>query len=251
MIQVYPDPYQDHQGLSTVEVYKDSGEIFVMINSRLSGMLNVRPIGRFGYIPDIGGTIVSEPIDAGTVAVSATANALPQIRLLLSRLNFSAAEQGDNRNTSLAIMDSILAAETEEELFERQEAGLISSKDYTLRPFRLLPEAITWKPSAQGFIDQGGFPFYAILRVTDMETGDTVAVDSSAPSVISVLDKMLQWDDEGRPLAQRAFERFRADGGRPLQFVAKQVASGFSVVMLKPVITEAPKTARSTRGRAA
>lgn len=182
----------------------------------------------------------------------ATVVALPEIRLLMSRLDFSASDESDNKNTALAIMETMLGAETEEELFERQEAGLLSSKDYTLRPFRLLPEGISWKKSAQGFIDQGGFPFYVILRVTDMETGNEVAVDSGAPSVISVIDKLLQWDDASRPLDKRSFERFRADGGRPLQFVPKATSSGQSIVMLKPVVTaEAPKSTRSTRGRAA
>ena len=163
--------------------------------------------------------------------------ALPEIRRLLGKLSLEATQDNGGRDAAMAIMESILKAETLEEAFDRQEAGTVSSKDFTLRPFRLLPENISWKKSASGYIEQGGFPFYALLRVTDMATGDEVVVDSGSPSVISILEKALSLD---------SFEPFRADGGMPLQFVGKPVSSGYSIVMLKPVAVES-KPARGRR----
>jgi hypothetical protein len=149
-------------------------------------------------------------------------------------MDASAANGGDD---ALYIMDNILAAETEEELFARQEAGATAGRDFVNRPFRLLPENVTWKKSNDGFIKQGGFPFWALLRVLDMETDEYVVIDCGGKSVVAVLDKLLQFDDESRPLQSRSFERFRAEGGRPLQFVAKPVSSGQAVLLLKPVAT--------------
>lgn len=165
--------------------------------------------------------------------------ALPEIAMLVRKLDFE-SQSSDSRAAALSIMEGMLRAETEEELFERQEAGTVSSKDFILRPFRLLAENVQWKKSSAVLIEQGGFPYYALLTVTDMETGTDVVVDSGAPSVISVLSKLLDMDTDDRPMEKRAFERFRADGGRPLQFVEKPVSAG-NVIMLKPVVTEAAK----------
>jgi hypothetical protein len=147
---------------------------------------------------------------------------------------------------AMAIMENILRAETEEELFERQNAGTISSKDFTLRPFRLLPENIDWKKSNPGYVEQGGFPYYVLLRAVTMDDGADVVLDSGSPSVLSILEKLVEFDSEDRPIEKRAFERFREDGGRPLQFVEKPVASGYSVIMLMPVTVVESK---SKRGR--
>lgn len=155
---------------------------------------------------------------------------LAEVRLLLTKLKNEVEFAADQPGTTAAwqIMESMLAAENEEELFDRQEAGAIASKDFTLRPFRLQEGDIQWKKSSQGFVEQGAFPFYALLHVTDMESGDHVVIDSGSPSVIGVLSKLIDL---------KGFERFEADGGRPFQFVAKPVSSGYSVILLKPVAT--------------
>lgn len=183
---------------------------------------------------------------SGVVAMS---EALPEIRRLLGKLSIEAQATANDPAASLAIMESILRAESEEELFERQQAGTTSSKDYVLRPFRLLPENIAWKRSGQGYVEQGGFPFYALLRVTDIETGNEVVVDSGSTSVLSVLERSIDLDDESRPMEKRFYERFRKDGGRPLQFVPKAVQSGYNVITLMPVVLAAASEPESTRGK--
>lgn len=170
---------------------------------------------------------------------------LTEVRTLLTRLQNEVQFAEESGGTALSIMESMLAAESEEELFDRQEAGAISSKDFVLRPFRLLPENIQWKKSNQAFVEQGGFPFYALITVTDMETGERVVIDTGSPSCISVLSKLVEFDEETRP--KRSFEPFREKGGRPLQFVGKPVASGNTVILLKPVITAEADT---NKGRA-
>lgn len=177
-----------------------------------------------------------------TPANNAAAN-LPEVRALIRRLEMDAVTETATADR-FAIMEAILAAESEDELFEKQEAGTVSSKDYLNKPFRLLPENITWKKSGQSYIDQGGFPFYVLLRVTEMATGDDIVIDCGSFSVISVLDKLLEFDTEDREPEKRSFERFRADGGRPLQFVGKQATNG-TVVLLKPVAIEAKPKQRA------
>lgn len=180
-----------------------------------------------------------------TSALEPTAN-LNEVRLLLTRLQNEVSFTEENGGTALSIMESMLAAESEEELFDRQEAGAVSSKDFVLRPFRLLPENIQWKNSNKAYIEQGGFPFYALITVTDMETGDRVVIDSGSPSVISILSKLVEFDDPSR--AVRSFEPHRERGGRPLQFVEKPVSSGYSVILLKPVVT-GEETTTKTRAK--
>lgn len=172
--------------------------------------------------------------------------ALPEIRRLLGKLSLEAATDNSSRDAQMAILENILRAETLEEAFQRQEAGTIASKEFTLRPFRLLPENIDWKKSASGYVEQGGFPFYALLRVTEMGSGEEIVVNTGSISTIGVLEKALEFDDESRPTELRSFESHRNDGGLPLQFVAKTMASGFDVILLMPVAVES-KPARGKR----
>lgn len=172
--------------------------------------------------------------------------ALPEIRALLGKLSLEAQAENSSRDAQMAILENILRAETLEEAFQRQEAGTVASKNFTLRPFRLLPENIDWKRSASGYVEQGGFPFYALLRVTEMGTGDELVVNTGSISTIGVLEKAIEFDDESRPIEKRSFEAHRADGGLPLQFVPKTMASGFDVILLMPVVTES-KSKRGSR----
>lgn len=160
--------------------------------------------------------------------------ALPEIRLLLARLE-NEARFADNRSATASIMESILSADSEEALFERQDAGAVASKDFLNRPFRLRESDIQWKRSAANFVEEGAFPFYALLTVTEMATGDRVVLDTGASSVVAVLSKLQDL---------HGFERYEEEGGRPLQFVGKTVASGRTIVMLMPVVLEAAKRAK-------
>lgn len=156
-----------------------------------------------------------------------------EVRNLLQRLEIESSLESDNRQAQLSIIQGLLAAESEEELFERQEAGTISSKDFLGRPFRLLPENIAWKKSASQYVEAGGFPFYALLQVTDIEKDEGVVLDAGGYTVVSILDKLMQFDDESRPMEKRSFEPYRGFGGRALVFDGKPATNG-TVVLLKP-----------------
>lgn len=183
------------------------------------------------------------------VVATDTEDFLPHIRSLIGKLELEATV--DSKSSTYSIMERILAAETEEEIFDAQEAGSIGSKDHTLQPFRLQASGIEWKKSGQVYIDQGGFPYYALLHVTDIATGEELVINAGGPSVVSVLSNLLSLDGDERPIEKRPFERYREEGGRPLQFVPKPVASGFSVILLRPVKTDSPGVAesKSSRGR--
>ena len=172
--------------------------------------------------------------DRTAVAVRNTAE-LPGVKALLNRLDIEAGladEQGPV--TQLSIMESMLVAESEEELFAAQEAGTTSSQDFLNRPFRLSRGGIEFKRARPEFVSQGGFPFYAILQVEDMQSGERRVVSSGSYSVLAVLNKLLEFDDDSRDFERRSFAPFEDEGGRPFMFVGKSAPNG-TVVTMVPV----------------
>jgi hypothetical protein len=135
-----------------------------------------------------------------------------------------------------SIMDNILAAESEEEVFTRQEAGSTASKDYINRPFTLLAENITWRKTAAAYLEQGAFPFYAMCRVHDVNEEEEVVLNGGGASFVAVLSKL---QDFGA-----------LDGKRQFMLVEKPVASGNTVILVKPVgkVPTARAAARSAKG---
>lgn len=126
-------------------------------------------------------------------------------------------------------MENILSAETEEEVFARQTMGdMVASKDYLNKPFYLTSENIKWMKSSF----QGGFPFYAILKVTDAESGAEVTIDGGGVSFCAVLAKLQDL---------RAFDGFEETKGRPMQLIGKPTSSGNTVVLVQPLPTAARK----------
>lgn len=172
--------------------------------------------------------------------------ALPAIRGLMRKLELEVQASANDPTVQLSIMENILAATTEEEVYERQETGTVASKEFTNRPFRLRMEDITWKKSADTYINQGAFPYYAILRVTDMETGEEVVIDTGAATVVASLVALIDIDNSGDGKSG-PFSRYGTDG-KPLQFVPKPMASGNVIILLKPVrLAEEVKVAKSKR----
>lgn len=145
-----------------------------------------------------------------------------EIAALVDRLKSETeVTDGELKTDVLSIMENILNAESEEEVFERQEAGTVASKDYLNRVFLLDKNGIEWKVTAPAFRDQGAFPFYALLRATDAETEKEVVVSCGGASCVAVLDKLSRIGS--------------LDKSRALMFVEKPVSSGFSVILLRPV----------------
>lgn len=128
-----------------------------------------------------------------------------------------------------AIMDNILTAETEEEVFARQSLNTTATKDYTNKPFTLKGEDITWRKSAQAFIDQGAFPFFALFKATDTESGEEITLNGGGATFCAVLRRLQELG---------GFDDY--PDGRPLMIVGKPTLSGQEVITLRPLST--PKT---------
>lgn len=129
-------------------------------------------------------------------------------------------------NAALQIVETILSAETEEDLFRAQAAGTISGKDYTLRPFRMSPNRIDWRRSREAYIDNGGFPFFFFANVIDMETGNSVVINCGGKTIVAMVWKLCQLG---------AFDRFEERGGRPLMFQGNAALSGYEYLTIVPV----------------
>lgn len=115
------------------------------------------------------------------------------------------------------IIENIVNGETIEDVFARQEAGSLASKDFTNTPFTLDKSRITWKKSNLG---GSTFPFFALLRVVDSDGVERV-INAGGATTVAVLDT----------LTVRGY----LDEERTLMFVEKPTASGYSIIMLKPV----------------
>lgn len=165
----------------------------------------------------------------------------PNLKFMLQRVAQEASWAGDaaqqNQAIQMDILERMLSAETEEELFALQEAGGISGKDYVNTPFRIGAGDITFKESK---IVGSGLPFYAMLNVVEEASGNAVTVTTGAVNVIGVLHTLLVWNDDDRPAEKRSFAPWDDFGGRLFQFVEKQTASGNSVLMMKPLEMKPP-----------
>lgn len=174
-----------------------------------------------------------------------SAVALPQIARMIQDIE-TRATGTDSRLVQFEILESMLGAENEEALFSAQEATTVASKDFIEIPFRLQAEDIRWYASAPNYVEQGGFPFYALLTVTTIQHGDRVVVNAGGLSVIGILRKLLEWE-ETKPADEKPFAPYADEGGKPLQFVSRATNGGFNVVLLKPVITVQTNAKKPTR----
>lgn len=188
---------------------------------------------------------MSQPAD---VEIPASV-ALPQIAAMIRDLD-SRAQQASGSDAAMSIMESILGATDEEDVFRNAEAGTIASKDFLEIPFRLKYDGIAWHRSADRYIEAGQFPIYAMLTVTRVDTDERVVINAGGLSVTAVLFRLSQFEaDASREEDAKPFSPYAADGGRPFQFVGRATQSGNTVVILKPVALGAAPKARS-RARA-
>jgi hypothetical protein len=83
-----------------------------------------------------------------------------------------AAENGGNLDFVKDIMEGILTAESFDDIFAAQDAGgLVSGKDFAGVPFTIeKAEDIKWLRS--NIDNDNALPFYAIIRVIDLQTGE-------------------------------------------------------------------------------
>lgn len=169
---------------------------------------------------------VAQPAQAQPEDVDKTLNldTLPEhVKDMISFLRINSSF--DTTSAQIDIMDRILRADTMEKAYQAANAGTISGKDFAGTPFLLRePGSIDWKRSAPGFIRQGGFPFYAFIRVISLATGEEALLDCGGFSFMAVLHKIVTTDE---------FEKH--PGGIPLILQSKTMqGSGFDVVLLLP-----------------
>lgn len=146
----------------------------------------------------------------------------PKVRELANRLNVSATT--GNAGAQLDIMNQILSATTVEELFAAADAGTVSGQDHAGEPF--LIKDWEYKRSAAGYVEQGAFPFYVLLRVQFLKDGREVVLNCGGFTVVAVIDSL---DRMGE--LSKAIENI---GGYPMVLEARRTASGFDVLIPHP-----------------
>lgn len=152
---------------------------------------------------------------------------LANVAQMITVLEIEASVNADSGvDASLQIMENILAAETEEDLFQAQEAGTTSGKDFVNKVFRMTSEGIEWRRSRQTYIDQGGFPFFFLARILDVETNQELVINCGGKTVVSMVHKLQKLG---------GFDRFQAEGGRPLMLRANAAESGNDFLTIHPV----------------
>lgn len=145
---------------------------------------------------------------------------------------------GANRAV-LEIMHSILEAEGEEAVFEAANAGTLGGKTFVDIPFRLRADGVEWKKSAAMFREQGGFPFYAVQRITRLDNGQDAVLTCGGFTYITTLYALIQ---------KGFMDRYDAEGGMPLIIGAKTAASGFDFLLLQKYnLPVEPKTKAKTK----
>ena len=168
--------------------------------------------------------------DVSTTEREALEKKFVNLRRMVNQLSTEVDLEGPAFDVD-AFMERILSGETEEEVFEAQELGSIATQDYLGKPFFLRPDDVKWMRST---IEDAArwFPFYAFLKVRDLESGEMVSLNGGGTSFVTVLWRLL---DMG------AFNGFE-DDGRAFVLEGKKTGKGFDVVLLKPY--KLPKTAK-------
>jgi hypothetical protein len=146
---------------------------------------------------------------------------------------------GDNTDFIAGLMESILSAESIEDIFDAQESGMISGKDFTNRPFLIMDASdIQWTQSTKTG-RHGAFvlPFYAVIKVREISNPDVeVTINCGGTTFVSVLFAL--WD-------RGYFDAEKAPDGRAFQITATEAASGDgSYLKLVPFKRTAPKPRR-------
>lgn len=143
-----------------------------------------------------------------------------RVRQLVDRLKLSSTFQ-NTASIQLGIMDQILSATSEDEIFAAANAGTIAGKDVAGRVF--LIHEHDWMRSAPGYIAQGAFPFYALCKVTFLDTGDNAVVNCGGFTFVSVLDAL----DRNGHLEKHP-------DGYPMVLEVRQTQNGMDVVIPRP-----------------
>lgn len=159
----------------------------------------------------------------GTVVAEPDEKQYPNLVNLLHTLRDETTvdEDQDADEFVMGLMEQILSAETIDDIFAAQEAGAKAGKDFTNRPFLLKGENLAFRRSRL----KTGFPFYAVMTVTEIATGDEVQLTCGGKTFMAVVtalrDRGYFNDDPAAP------------DGRPLVLIATGPEDG-AYLSLKP-----------------
>lgn len=166
--------------------------------------------------------------------------ATPRMLEVALKLNELSAPDNSIDSSVVNIMESILNAEDENEIFAAVNKGTVASKNYLNQPFLLKGSEITWKRSALVYRRQKGFPWYSLPKVIDLTTGEERILNAGGWTFVFCLYRLLEVD---------AFSKYEEDGGMPMILTGKAAASGYTVVL--PNRYQAPKAVKdATKTRA-
>lgn len=173
------------------------------------------------------------PDDAARTAV------FKKIAAFAAKLDLeSTIDDGEIDPTVFEIMAGILGADTEDAIFAAANKGTIATKTYLDQPFLLKRADIQFKLSGRRFTEEGGFPYYALLRVTDLATGEIVTLNGGGKSFLTTIWALQK---------SNSFERYEETGGMPMVLIGKIASSGNIVVIPKkyilPTIIRQPSAA--------
>lgn len=163
--------------------------------------------------------------------------ALRQMLQVMALESSSVTDEDANTDFLLKLMENILTAETFEDVFTTQTAGMLSGKDHTDKPFWLKESGISIRKSTK----DGQLPFYAVLNVVDIETGEELTLNCGGTTFLTVLHK-LRMDD------YFSAEKGCPEEGRPLVLVAKESPAGaYLLLMPYRIITPATPNGRGKK----
>jgi hypothetical protein len=154
--------------------------------------------------------------------------ATPKVLEMAKRIHVNASlDEGTDPAVIAAIMDKIMTADTESEIFAAANAGSIAGKDYTDRPFTLHNDDWGWKISSDVYKSDTGFPYYILADVTDLETGERLSINCGGFAFCCTMYKLREVG---------IFQEYDELGGMPLILKNKPTARGFNVVLLNKYV---------------
>lgn len=126
--------------------------------------------------------------------IATPASLPPEFAAMIETLKDIAATE-DALGASVQIAAGILAAGAtgdEDAIFGAADAGTVSGEDYIDIPFRAVHDRITWKKSGDQYENDGGFPYFALVRTWNAD-GDPMVLSCGGQSVVPTLFAL--WDN--------------------------------------------------------
>jgi hypothetical protein len=140
---------------------------------------------------------MSEDIDVRDDVVEGTLEEtgkdLPMLRSMMQQLAMEAELDASDLSTDfvMELMEGILNAGSAEEIFAAQETGMMSGKDFAGRPFYLSSDNIQVRRTS---FEGKGLPFYFMLKVVEVATGEEVVVNCGGQTFLAALQGLRNID---------------------------------------------------------